>query len=165
MKKIYAILISLALMSVIPIVPTVLASDTTVTGSFTASGTLDVDVNESAPAFGTINAGTSATAELKVTNNGDVTADVTQSIASHDSGNLAIGTADSLAADEYSVEIYSTGGTSSWEDVSAGTAIIGTSLTVSGEQNYTMRVTVSSEVGQASDENQFSADTSISAST
>jgi len=165
MKKIYAILISLILISVVPILPTVLASDTTVTGSFTAEGLLDVDVNDSSPAFGTINAGNSATVELKVTNNGDVTADVTQTQASHDSGNLAIGTAGGLGADEYSVETWSSDGTSSWEDVGAGTAVIADALAVSGEQNYTMKVTVSSEVGQASDANQFSADTSVAADT
>ena len=165
MKKIYAILISLVLISFVPVIPTVLASDVTVTGSFTATGTLDVDVNDSTPAFGTITAGNSATVELKVTNNGDVTADVTQTQASKDSGTLTIGTAGGLGADEYSVETWSNDGTSSWEDIGAGTAVIADALAVSGEQNYTMRVTVSSEVGQASDANQFSADTSVAADT
>jgi len=163
MKKITTIILALLMVSVIPLMPGIGASDTTVDGTFTATGTLDVDVNESAPAFGSIAAGGSATVELKVTNNGDVTADVTQTAASHDSGNLAIGTAGGLGSDEYGVETWSNGGTSSWQDISAGTAVIADALTPTSEQNYTMRVSVSSTLTVTSDENTFSADTSVAA--
>jgi len=165
MKKIIVALISALILSAIPFVPMTFASDTSVTGSFTASGTLDVDVNESSPAFGTIEAGNSATAELEVTNNGDVAADVTQTQASSASGTLAIGTAGSLGADEYSVEIYSSDGAGSFQDVGGGTAVIADNLLPTNSQNYTMKVTVSSVLGQASDANTFYANTSVAANT
>ena len=166
MKKIYAILISILLISFASVLPTVLASDTTVTGTFTAKGTLDVDVNESAAAFGDVNAGTSATFELKVTNNGDVTADVTQTQATSDSGNLEIGTAGALTADNYSVEFWSSGGTSAWYDAGANSdGVIADALTTTSEQNYTLKVTIDDEISYESDANQFSADTSVAADT
>ena len=164
MKKLYAAMLSLVLLTSIFGVYTVSSSDTTVTGSFTATGTLDVDVNNSSPTFGSISAGANQAQALEVQNNGDVTADVTQDDADHDSGNLAIGTAGSLGSNEYSVEFYSTGGTSTWIDIETATdSVLANDLAPTSTQAYQLRVNVSSTLTYTSDANQFSVDITVAA--
>lgn len=164
MKKINATILSLLLIVSIFGAYSVSSSDTTVTGSFTATGTLDVDVNTSTPNFGSIDAGVGQAQTLEVENNGNVTADVTQDDADHDSGNLAIGTPGSLGSNEYSVEFYSTGGTSTWIDIETATdSVIASSLTPTSTQAYQLRVNISSVLTYDSDANQFSADISVAA--
>ena len=164
MKKITTILVSLILVA-FGTSSYVLASDTTVTGTFTAQGDLDVDVNDSSAAFGAISVGEFGVQYLSVTNNGNVTADVTQDQASYDSGSMSIGTNGSLNQDEYSVLMWNE--TGSWNDVgSAGDVSIANGLEKDATQNYTLYVWVASTLGatEYADET-FSADLTVAADT
>jgi len=162
MKKIYAILVSFMLIAVLSMIPTSYANET-VTGSFTANGTLDVTVNETGPAFGTINVNENATVSLKVDNTGSVRATVTQDQATHDTGSLSIGTVGTLSEDEYSVEMSNDAG-SSWTDIGQNDETpISSDLATSATQNYQLRVNVSSTLSTDSDANQFYANVTVAA--
>jgi len=145
-------------LSMNPVVMCANVGDETVEGSFTATGELNVSVNASTLAFGSISAGSSGTGELKVTNNGDVPADVTQDQVVHNgTGSMTVGTAGGLTDNEFSVEMWSNGGTSAWDDAGAdGNGVIASDLAIGAtEQNYTLKVTLDDTVPGESDANGF----------
>ena len=147
--------------------PSGISSDTTVTGSFTATATLDVDVNRTGTVtFGSITVDSNAIAKLNVSNNGTVAADVTQDQAVKDSGSMTIGTNGSLAQDEYSV-MMDTAGDSGWTDVGqADNTEIADGLTAGGGQNYNISVWIGPSLSAESHaDEQFSIDITVAADT
>ena len=166
MKKIYAIAVSLLML--VFFIPCVLSDTTvTVTGTFTATGTLQIEVNNTSPDFGTISVSSSQTVDLQVSNTGSVAANVVQDQAVKASGSMTLstdGTADSQ--DEYVVEMLSsgTGASGSWENIGdTGTHVIVNSLAASSNQAYDLRVTIGPSLSaqQHSDE-QFYANVTAS---
>ena len=159
MNKPFVVLVGLLMLTLFS--SQALASDVTVTGTFTATGTLDVDVNNSAATFGSIAVSEFGVVYLQVENNGDVVADVTQTQASKDSGAMTIGTNGSLAQDEYAVLIRNET-TGALQDVGGGTASIANGLTPTSTKDYEMYVYIASSLSAESHADEtFSADTSV----
>lgn len=145
------------------LVPNAMA-DVIVTGTFTATGTLDVDVNNSAPAFGSIEVSAHSTVPLSLTNNGDVTANVTQDQAVKDSGSMTIGTNGSLNIDQYSVMMDNE---TTLTDVGiAGGTIVANNLVKDGVKNYNLTVWIASSLSAESHASeQFSVDLTVAVAT
>jgi len=140
------------------------ASDTTVTGTFTATASLDVDVNRSTAAFGTITVSDHFTVPFKLVNNGTVAADVTQDQAVKDSGDMTIGTNGSLAQDEYSVVMNVS---EVWTDIGQNdNTEIADGLAASGEKGYNITVYIGPSLSAESHaDEQFSIDVTVAADT
>jgi hypothetical protein len=136
-----------------------MASDVVeVTGTFTASGTLSISVNNTSPDFGTITPGENEVVWFNVSNIGDIPVTVTQKQANKDSGDLTIGTVSGgLSTNEYSVEIQ-IGGEGDWFCIGGAEKEINASIEAEGIINYALRVTVSSSITYEASEEQFSAD-------
>ena len=150
------------LIAVLSMIPTSYA-DQTVTGEFTANGTLTVTVNNTSPNFDTINVNENATVSLEVNNTGSVRATVTQDQAEHHTGNLEIGTVGGLTEDQYSVEMSNDTGVS-WTDIGQTVETsISDDLATGATQAYELRVNVSSTLTYQSDANQFYANVTVAA--
>jgi len=160
MNKPFVVLVGLLMLTLFS--SQALASDVTVTGTFTATGTLDVDVNNSAATFGSIAVSEFGTVYLQVENNGDVVADVTQTQASKDSGAMTIGTNGSLAQDEYAVLIRNDTSGALVDIGGGGGQSIENGLTPTSTKDYEMYVYIASSLSAESHaDEQFSADTSV----
>jgi hypothetical protein len=151
-----------ALFVVASLVPMALAETDEVTGTFTASGTLSIEVDDTSPDFGTINPGANATKLLNVSNTGTATVDIQQNQTVKDSGDLTIGTAGALGSDEYSVEIMIL---AEYLDAGASDQVIAEDVAALGYQEYTLKVTLSSILTHEETNEQFSADVYASEST
>jgi len=164
MKEKIMILLMISALVMLLATPFSIASDTAVTGTFTATGDLDVDVNDSSPAFGSIAVSNYSSVSMKVTNNGNVTADVTQDQAVQNTGVMSIGTNGSLSTDEYGVTMLPDGG--GWTDIGQNddTEIV-SSLAKDGTKDYTLRVYIGpSLTAESYADEQFSADVTVAAS-
>jgi len=163
MKEKIMILLMISALVMLLATPFSIASDTAVTGTFTATGDLDVDVNDSSPAFGSIAVSNYNSVLLKLTNNGTVTADVTQDQAVYDSGAMTIGTNGSLDVDEYSVMMIPDGG--GWTDIGQNDdTVIVEDLAKDGTKDYTLRVYIGpSLTAESHADEQFSADVTVAA--
>ena len=165
MRKEKAIIVSLMVL-VCFLVPTVLGGETTVTGTFTATGTLSVSVNDTTPAFGSIEVSASSTVPMKVTNDGDVTADVTQDQAVVDGGNsMTIGTNGSLTIDQYAVMMRPSGGGET--DIGQNdNTLIADDLVKDGVGYYNLSVYIAATLSAESHaDEQFSADITVAVAT
>lgn len=156
MRKKIAICLAVMLAS-IGLVSFAAADIVEVTGTFTASGTISIAVNDTSPDFGTIEPGANSAVLFNVTNNGDIPVTVTQKTAVKDSGNLTIGTAGDLAQNEYSIEIQ-IGGIGDWYDLELAGREISSSLAAEAVETYSLRVTVSSSLTYETANEAFSAD-------
>lgn len=164
-EKIVVLLIASAI-CVLLAAPTGLSSDTTVTGTFDATADLDVDVNTSAPDFGSIAVDESQAFALSATNNGNVTADVTQTQAVKDSGTMTLHTDHaSLGHNQYGVTATPSGG-SEYDIGDSGTHLLFNALAADAVGFYNLTVYIGPTLGATSYEDEaFSADLSVAADT
>ena len=135
-------------------------ADPTITGTFDATGDLEVVVNESSPDFGSIAVGETGVVKLQLENTGNVTATCDQQAASKDSGSMTIAAFASLDTDEYSVGI-SVDDDGSYVDTSTTPEIV-SGLTKGSTHDYALNVTIGPSLGSASySDETFSADITV----
>jgi len=160
MKKEIQVLTVASIMTLVLLSPSLLASDTAVTGTFVASGTLDVDIQNASLNLHTINAGAMNQSNQQIVNNGDVSADVNH-ITAVSNGSMALGTNGSLGVGEFSVLITPNG---SWLDISEGQQTLSDNLPATGQYdslNYTIAVWVTENLGAETSYCKFWANISV----
>ena len=161
MKKILAVGISLLLLGCV-FMPN--ASAETVTGRFTATASLDVDVNNTSPAFGSIAVSSNKTVELHVENVGTVTASVTQDDADGNNENMTLAAISGLSNNEYGVAVSVDGGSQLVDIATADDTVISASLAKDATQNYNLTVFIGPSLSAESYVNEtFTANTIVAA--
>ena len=124
MKKILALIITLAIISsfIIPLV----SAATTVTGTFTPQSTVAINVNNTSPAFGSVNVGENATiAHINITNFGDTACTVTTTAEEGmDDWDLVAGTDNPTGENQFCINMFNRSGYGSgWYDIETEKAI------------------------------------------